>query len=153
MADIRFYHLLSQPLGQALPDLLSKALSQGHRLVIKAPDVETVKGLSAHLWVCRRDDIFPHGTSEDGPQNGMPAYQPIWLTAGNENPNNAKTLILVQGAEQADITPYSLVCEMLDGNQEDQVAAARSRYKAYKEAGHTVTYWQQKQAGGWEQKA
>lgn len=149
MADIRFYHLQTQSLNQALPDLLAKALGQGHRMVIKAPDDEIVQSLSTHLWICRRDDIFPHGT----PADGLAEYHPIWLTAGNENPNGAKTLILVQGADADDIAPYQLVCVMLDGTQESQVAAARTRYKAYKEAGHNVTYWQQKPAGGWEQKA
>jgi DNA polymerase-3 subunit chi len=149
MADVRFYHLQSQPLQQALPDLLAKALGQGHRLIIKVGDEASVQPLSQHLWVCRRDDIFPHGT----PQDGDAEYHPIWLTAGNENPNGAKTLILVDGANAPDIAGYNLVCEMLDGHNAAQVDAARARYRSYKDAGHNVTYWQQKPAGGWEQKA
>ena len=31
------------------------------------------------------------------------------------------------------------------------VAAARTRWTAYKDAGHAVKYWQQKPEGGWEQ--
>lgn len=149
MTEVRFYHLQSQPLQQALPDLLTKALAQGHRMVIKVGNEAALQPLSQHLWVCRRDDIFPHGT----PQDGEAAYHPIWMTAGNENPNGATTLILVDGATSDDVGGFKLVCEMLDGHNPEQVDAARKRYKAYKDGGHSVTYWQQKQAGGWEQKA
>jgi DNA polymerase-3 subunit chi len=33
------------------------------------------------------------------------------------------------------------------------VYAARDRWKAYKAAGHALTYWQQTDRGGWEKKA
>jgi DNA polymerase-3 subunit chi len=32
------------------------------------------------------------------------------------------------------------------------VEAARARWKDYKNAGHALTYWQQSDAGRWEQK-
>lgn len=48
---------------------------------------------------------------------------------------------------------FSLVCDFLDGQDDESIEAARERWKAYKDAGHTVTYWQQGPQGGWEQKA
>jgi len=33
------------------------------------------------------------------------------------------------------------------------VADSRERWKVYKVAGHTLVYWQQTAAGGWEKKA
>ena len=152
MTEVRFYHLQARPLGQALPDLLGKALSRGQRLVIKTGDAAGLGALSSHLWMCRRDDIFPHGTPDDADMKGMETHQPIWLTAGNENPNGAQTLILVHGAVPEDVSAYQLVCEMLDGNVAEQVDAARGRFKDYKAGGHDVTYWQQT-ASGWEKKA
>jgi DNA polymerase-3 subunit chi len=35
----------------------------------------------------------------------------------------------------------------------DALAEARSQWKALKEAGHAVTYWQQDENGRWSQKA
>jgi DNA polymerase-3 subunit chi len=40
---------------------------------------------------------------------------------------------------------------MFDGNDEAALAAARARWKAAKEAGHTLTYWQQTEKG-WEKR-
>jgi len=42
---------------------------------------------------------------------------------------------------------------MFDGNDETAVAAARERWKTYKEAGHRLVYFQQSAAGKWEEKA
>jgi DNA polymerase-3 subunit chi len=43
--------------------------------------------------------------------------------------------------------------ELFDGNDERAVASGRERWRAYKEAGHKLTYWQQNAAGRWEMKA
>ena len=36
---------------------------------------------------------------------------------------------------------------------QEAVEAGRNRWKEYKAAGHAITYWQQTETGGWEQKA
>ncbi|MES2728753.1 MAG: DNA polymerase III subunit chi [Pseudomonadota bacterium] len=147
MADIRFYHLQSKTLDQALPDLLVKALAGGKRIVIRTPNHAETQRLSAHLWVCRRDDILPHGTKDDG----LAQYQPIWITDQNENPNRADMLVVTQGVA-APTDGFSLICDMFDGQVDAEVTGARTRFKSARDAGHTVTYWQQKPTGGWEQK-
>jgi DNA polymerase-3 subunit chi len=45
-----------------------------------------------------------------------------------------------------------MCCEIFDGRDEDAVTAARSRWKSYKDAGHTLAYYQQNDMGRWEQK-
>ena len=57
------------------------------------------------------------------------------------------------GAATDGVGDYKLCCEMLNGRDEAQVSAARERWKTYKEAEYTVTYWQQTDAGGWDKKA
>ncbi|MBT6825536.1 MAG: DNA polymerase III subunit chi, partial [Rhodospirillales bacterium] len=42
--------------------------------------------------------------------------------------------------------------ELFDGNDDEALTAARTRWKTYLDAGHTLTYWQQGDRGGWEQK-
>jgi len=39
-----------------------------------------------------------------------------------------------------------------DGRDDQAVVDSRERWKAYKAAGHTLTYWQQTATGGWEKK-
>lgn len=148
MSEIRFYHLERQTLDQVLPALLSKALSGGRRIVLKAPNVQEAERLNAHLWTYDPNSFIPHGSEKDG----HAAHQPVWITAKDENPNSADVLILSGGVESALLGDFALCCEMLDGRDPEAVSAARARWKDYKDAGHDITYWQQGQQG-WEKKA
>ncbi len=149
MTEIRFYHLTTKTLDQALPEILTKALSGGRRAVVKAADERQVEALNDHLWAWRPDSFLPHGSAKDG----FAEDQPIWLTAADENPNGADILILTGGAESAGLKDFDLCCEMLDGHDDAAVKAARARWKIYKDEGFDLTYWQQTPQGGWEQKA
>ncbi len=149
MADIRFYHLQTQTLEQALPALLQKAYGGGHRILVKLKDENEVDRLNDYLWRFSPNVFLPHGAQKDGDA----AYHPIYLTDRDENPNGATVLILSQGAQMDSLEGYAMCCEMFDGRSGEQVQAARTRWKAYKEAGHEVTYWKQKENGGWEKKA
>ncbi len=148
MSEIRFYHLQSQGLEQALPALLGKALGLGHKIVVKVADAKQLKVLNEGLWSYRADSFLPHGSAEDG----HAAEQPIYLTLEDENPNGAKVLILTEGCESTMLDDFDLCCEMLNGRDATQVAEARKRWKLYQEAGHDITYWQQSDTGGWEKK-
>ncbi len=146
MTDIGFYHLLNTPLERALPKLLEKVLGSGARAVVKAGSEERVEALDAALWLYHPNAFLPHGSARDG----FAAEQPIWLTIEDENPNDATVLILTDGAQSASIDGYERCLEMFDGSDADAVAAARRRWKAYGEAGYSVTYWRQSDNGGWE---
>ncbi len=148
MTEIRFYHLQRQRLEEVLPSLLEKARERGHRIVVQAGSPERVKALDNLLWTFRPESFLAHGSLS----TGMPEEQPIWLTAMEECPNGADLLILVDGAT-ADVTRYVLCCELFDGLDDEAVAAARRRWTDYKSAGHTITYWQQADRGGWEKRA
>lgn len=149
MTEIRFYHLQKQSLDQALPQILGKALSVGHKILVKLPDSETVERINQHLWVYRPDSFLPHGSKKDG----NPENQPIWLTESDENANNADVLITGNGSIPNEPENYSLCCEMLDGHNDEHVQAARDRWKTYKEKGFEVTYWKQSETGAWEKKS
>lgn len=149
MTDIGFYHLERSSLETALPPLLEKILQAGHRAVVMSGSPERVRSLDDHLWKWREESFLPHGSAA----TGNAAAQPVWITSEEENPNGAGVLVLTDGASAASFDGYERVCELFDGGDEDAVAAARSRWKDYAGAGHTVTYWQQTPQGGWAQKA
>jgi DNA polymerase-3 subunit chi len=147
--EVRFYHLVSRALESALPEILGKAVDKG-RVIVRVADAARVEPMAESLWTQGGDASFlPHGTKKDG----RAAQQPIWITEGDDNPNGAKILILTGGAVAKDIASFDLCCEMLDGNNEEQILAARERWKIYKDAGYTVAYWKQTESGGWEKKA
>ena len=150
MAEIRFYHLTRKTLEEVLPVMLERTVVRdGRRAVVVAGSPERVEALNAHLWTYDDRVFLPHGSKSDG----FPARQPVWLTDTDENPNAAKVLFLADGATSAQIGDFDLVCELFDGRNDEAVAAARNRWKTYKEGGHALTYWQQTERGGWEQKA
>jgi DNA polymerase-3 subunit chi len=147
MADLRFYHLQTTPLERALPKLLERALAQGFRVVVIAGSKERVEHLDAALWTYDDASFLPHGSARDG----NASRQPVWLTTEDENPNGATMLVTIDGAASTRLEEYQRCLDMFDGS-EPSVAAARQRWKAAKEAGHALTYWQQTDQG-WAQKA
>ena len=148
MAEIGFYHLLSAPLERALPRLLERASSQGHRIVVRAASPDRVEHLNAVLWTYEEGGFLPHGSARDG----KPGMQPIWLTHREENPNGASMLVLIDGLEAGDLQSFARCADLFDGNDAAAVEAARGRWRRAREAGHQLTYWQQT-ASGWERRA
>ena len=139
MGEIGFYHLKTTPLERALPRLLERALKDGYRVLVLASSDERVEHLNQLLWTYDEASFLPHGSARDGNVE----RQPIFLTAGAGNPNNATMLVLVDGAAGAAIENYQRVCDMFDGNDEAAVEEARQRWRAAKAAGHSLTYWEQ----------
>jgi DNA polymerase-3 subunit chi len=149
MTEIRFYHLQRTRLEEVLPTMLERAYGRGQRVLVALGSPERVEALAAHLWTYRADSFLPHGTIKDG----NAAAQPIFLTDQNDNPNQAQLLLLCDGAARDNLASYELVCELFDGNDDLAVTEARARWRDYKSAGHSLIYYQQNEAGRWEEKA
>jgi DNA polymerase III subunit chi len=149
VAEAYFYHLERQTLEDVLPKLLERSLERGWRAVVQAASQERVEALDTHLWTYRAESFLPHGTLHDG----RASEQPIYLTAGDDNPNGAQIRFVVDGATLADSSPYVRVAYLFDGRDETAVAQARLVWQAAKARGDAVSYWQQDAAGRWQKKA
>jgi DNA polymerase III subunit chi len=149
MTEILFYQLERQPLDQVLPGLLEKTLERGWRAVVQAGTAERVEALDALLWTYREESFLPHGTAGDGSTD----RQPVFLTAAEENPNQAAVRFLVDGADCGDLGSYTRIVYLFDGRDDEALQRARRQWKTAKGAGHQVTYWQQNDRGRWEKKA
>jgi DNA polymerase-3 subunit chi len=148
MTDIRFYHMQQKKLEQALPEILGKALERQYRIIVKAGSIERLEALNNSLWTSDPDSFLPHGMIKDGHE----ADQPVWLTTEDDNPNQATVLVLTDGATSAAVGNFDLCCEIFDGNDDAAVAAARERWKTYKDKGYSLAYFQQDDAGKWQKK-
>jgi len=148
VAEIGFYHLLTTPLERALPRLLERARAQGYRIAVRAASSDRVEHLNAILWTYDEASFLAHGSARDG----NPASQPIWLSDGEDNPNGATMLVLLDGVEAEDVSSFARCADFFDGNDDAAVASARERWRRAAASGHTLTYWQQT-AAGWEKKA
>lgn len=149
MTPVFFYHLERQPLDAVLPKLLAMSLERGWRVVVQAGSDERAEALAAQLWSFDDESFLPHGTKADG----FPDLQPIWLTAADENPNNANIRMFVDGAEPGDIGGLTRAVILFDGNDPLAVEAAREGWKRLKAAGHEVSYFQQDEQGRWQNRA
>jgi len=152
MPDVSFYHLESRPLEWALPRLLARVVDSGLRAVVVTGVPERLPSLDSALWTYDDQAFLPHGRAPDE----HAAHQPVWLTARpDDRPNAATILVLVDGASPAslDLAGFDRCLDMFDGNDETALAAARARWTAFKQAGHTLAYWQQSGDGKWEKKA
>ena len=95
MSRVDFYHLQNQTLENVLPKLLEKAYETGKKVKIKVGNEERVEFINTFLWTFNDQSFIPHGSRKDG----FGEMQPIWLSAGDDNPNGATMLFLVDGAK------------------------------------------------------
>jgi len=149
MADVLFYHLTESTLEDALPGLLERSVDRGWRAVVQTGTEERRDALDMHLWIFRDDSFLAHATDREAHSGD----QPILLTTGDANPNEAKIRFLVDGATPPDLAGYERAVFLFDGHDAAQVEAARAHWKTMKDAGHAVTYWQQTPDRRWERKA
>ena len=146
--DVWFYHLTAQPI------LLERSIDKGWTAVVQLTTQERLAALDARLWNAGDESFLPHGTAaeEDG------ALQPIYLTTGPENPNDAEIRFFVEGAQVAPVLAaadweYDRLMVMFDGNNDAELQAARLQWKELKAKGVALSYWQQNENGGWQKKA
>lgn len=152
MTEVWFYHLTRQPLERVLPALLEKTLQRGWRAVVQSGSEERIAALDDLLWTYSDLSFLAHGTARDGDVEMMP----VFLTAEASNPNGAQARFMVDGADVSAIAAdgaYERVLILFDGNDDEQLMAARANWKQLKDAGLAVSYWQQSEAGGWDKKA
>lgn len=149
MSEILFYHLTESKLEDALPPLLDKSLERGWRVVVQTGTVERRDALDTHLWTWREESFLPHGTDAQP----HPADQPVLLTIGPGNANEATVRFLVDGAEPPTLDAYDRVIFMFDGHDQAELDTARGHWKRLKGEGHQLTYWQQTGDGRWVKKA
>ena len=149
MAEVLFYHLTASPLDAHLPDMLEKSLERGWRVLLRCGSDAGLRGIDALLWSYRDEAFLPHGGA-----GAHAALQPIYLTLGEENPNRANVLMLVDGARAApaEMAGFERTCLIFDGSDGRAVETARDDWRAVTAAGLPAVYWAQDQ-GRWVRKA
>jgi len=147
--EVWFYHLERTGLDQALPELLDKTLQKGWKAIVRSSMADRLEHLDGWLWGWRDDSFLPHGLAEEP----FAARQPVLLTTGQDNPNGAQALFLIDGAEAGDLEGYARALVLFDGKDEGQLGVARAQWKALKGQGAALSYWKQSAEGRWEKSA
>jgi DNA polymerase-3 subunit chi len=150
MAEVLFYHLTSTPLEASLPEMLERALARDWRVLLRCGSEAGLATLDAMLWTYRDDAFLPHGSGA----GGLGALQPVYLTLGDENPNGATVLMLVDGARATvvEMASFARTCLIFDDRDRQAVETARGDWRAVQAQGLPAKYWAQ-ESGRWVQKA
>jgi DNA polymerase-3 subunit chi len=148
-SDVWFYHLERGSIDGVLPRLVQKCRDKGWNALIRVGSDERLDALDTALWTFDESAFLPHGTHRDTD----PETQPVLLTTATDNPNSAAALFLVDRPDEGAFGGYERIIRIFDGRDPEALTEARAAWKAMKEDGFPVTYWQQSQSGGWEKKA
>ena len=150
MPEIRFYHLRRDTAERAVPDLLTKGLARGHKILLKLPDTARRQFYDDWLWRFKAESFLPH--AQDG--DPMPEMQPVWLSTANDAPNGAQMAVIVEGAELPPIEKFELVFLMFSSENPAELEKSRCLWKNFKQQGDlNLAYWQQQDDGRWVQQS
>ena len=147
-AVVMFYHLTRSGVDETVTTILTRAMGQGWRIMIRCPDKGLLDQLDAKLWLGAEDSFLPHGV-EGGPHD---AHQPVLLGSGPIT-NGARGVFLLAGAtvEQEELTGLDRVWLLFDGGDEAAVQAARGQWTRMTGWGLAAQYWTD-ESGSWVKK-
>ena len=140
-----FYHLERGTIEAALGPLLEKCLQRHWRVNVVA-DPQRLRDLDSALWTWRDDSFTPHGLD-----NEQAAHQPILITSAITTKNGAQIAVLLDGSECLS-QEFERIMVVFDGSDTATRAKAREQFKAAKDSGAKVLYYQQSESGGWDKK-
>ncbi|MFC7290204.1 DNA polymerase III subunit chi [Hirschia litorea] len=148
-----FYHLERTSLEEALGPLLEKCLQKEWRVLIVGSK-ERLPRLDLGLWTWKDTSFLPHARADKA--GDTLERQPILLSTESTPANNADIIVLLDGNrlpdEPSDAAKYVRCMVVFDGDDYNARDTARTQFKAAKDAGQTVGYFQQNDRGGWDKK-
>ena len=145
MAEISFYHVTQNDVEKTAAKLLEKVLGAGLRAHVYVSDDARKEQVDTIFWTYQSASFLPHGTAE----KGNPGDHPIFIASDLKVQNGATILVPLDPIEVTDFSGYDRCLDLFDGKNDTFLDLARNRWKAYKKAGHSLTYWRQSEDGQW----
>jgi DNA polymerase-3 subunit chi len=144
--QVDFYQLAGTPAEQVIASIAEKVLAAGGRLLIIAGDESQLARLDRMLWDDGADRFIPHGLAGGADD----ARQPVLLSTSPDAPNQARNLLIADGAWRDSALAYDRSFYLFDAASLD---AARLAWKLLAgREGVERRYWAQVD-GRWTQQA
>ena len=136
MARIDFHTNIPDKVAYACR-LARKAFGANHRIVVLADDAQQLAELNTALWTFSTTDFLPHVLAGDA----LAEHTPIILT-DNDEAELPHTELLVNLSRRAPsrVDRFERMIEVISSD-EDDAAAGRKRYVAYKQQEYPLTHF------------
>lgn len=117
--------------------LVRKASAANHRIVLLADDAAQQQALDAQLWSFVATEFLPHVAAGDA----LAAQTPVILTSDDGAPlPHTDLLVNLSRRMPAGFERFQRVIEVVSAQEQD-AAAGRQRYKAYKQQDYQPTHF------------
>ncbi|MFC0166733.1 DNA polymerase III subunit chi [Pseudoduganella danionis] len=136
MTRIDFYTNVPDKIAYACR-LVRKARSARHKVVLMTDDASQLAELDAAMWTFSATDFLPHVAASDV----LATQTPVLLTDNDaaELPHR-ELLINLSRRTPATLDQFARVIEIISSD-EDDAAAGRKRYSAYKQQAYPLTHF------------
>ena len=131
MTSIDFYFNAEDRL-QVACRLAGKAMKQGQRLLIYAPQAETAARLDKMLWTWPATGFVPHCAVH----SRLAAETPVLIASADEAPEGCEVLLNLGADCPPHFERFPRLLEVVDAADRE---AGRTRYRFYKERGYKIS--------------
>jgi len=143
--QVDFYQLAGTPVEQVIASLAARVIDAEGRLLIVAEDEAFLARLDRMLWDQGNTTFLPHGLAGSADD----ARQPILLSTSPDAPNQARNLLIADGAWRESALSYDRSFYLFD---DSTLEAARLAWKLLAgREGVERRYWAQEN-GKWVKK-
>ena len=132
MTSIDFYFNAADKL-QVACRLASKAMAQGKRLLIYAPQADTAQRVDRMLWTWQATGFVPHCAAHDP----LASETPVLIASAADAHSVCDVLLNLAPDTPPAFERYERLLELVAQDDEDR-RAARGRYKFYRERGFRI---------------
>jgi DNA polymerase-3 subunit chi len=132
MTSVDFYFNAGDKL-QVACRLAAKALAQGKRLLVYAPQADTAQQIDRLLWTWPATGFVPHCRAEDA----LAAETPVLIAAAADAATQCDILLNLGQETPPAFERFERLLEVVSRDHGDR-QAARERYRFYRERGYRV---------------
>lgn len=132
MTRVEFYFNVTDKLA-TIAGLCEKALAKGRQLTVLIPDHGWVAPLQQHLWEYSATSFLPSALSDDSMRN----FSPIILDLDGKHLVQDDVLVNLQQQHPPFFSRFRYLVELVSSDESDK-AAARLRYKFYRDRGYQI---------------
>lgn len=120
--------------------LVEKAWRLQHKIYLHAASAQEAQRVDELLWTFRDGSFVPHALESVELDDALAKATPVRIGAGKEPGFDADLLINLDRAVPLFFSRFERVAEIVAG--EDDKAAARERFRFYRDRGYTLEYHQ-----------